>query len=376
MKKTVWIMLIASLAWVLSACNTESGSTDDSHTLEVYTTVYPLQDFAEKIGGEYVTVETVYPPGADEHTYEPSQQDMIKLAEADLFFYIGLGLEGFVNNATNVLQSQDLKMVAAANYLSDEQLAGSAEDHHDEEHAHDEEEHAHDEEEHAHDEEEHAHDEEEHAHDEEEHAHDEEEHAHDDEEHAHDEEEHAHDGHEGHDHGDTDPHVWLDPVFSQSLAESVKDSLIEAMPEQEEYFTANYEELISQLDELDHKFEEVAENAQLNQLFVSHAAYGYWESRYGFEQNAIAGISTSDEPSQRELTKLIEHAKENNVEYVLFEQNVSSNLTEVIQQEIGAEALKLHNLSVLTEENIDNNEDYFSLMEKNIETLRTALKAE
>ncbi|KIL45548.1 metal ABC transporter solute-binding protein, Zn/Mn family [Jeotgalibacillus campisalis] len=367
MKKIAWILLLSSTTWILAACNTESSS-DSNEKLDIYTTVYPLQDFAEKIGGEYVEVETIYPPGADEHTYEPSQQDMIKLAEGDLFFYIGLGLEGFVDSATDVLESQELVMVPTADYLSDEELEGSS--------GHDEEEHAHDEEEHAHDEEEHAHDEEEHAHDEEDHAHDEDEHTHDEEEHAHDEEDHAHEGHEGHDHGDVDPHVWLDPVLSKSLAESIKDSLVKAMPEQEAYFNENYEEIISQLDEIDHSFEELGEDAQLNQLFVSHAAYGHWETRYGFEQNAIAGISTSDEPSQRELTKIIELAKENNIQHILFEQNVSSNLTEVIQQEIGADALQLHNLSVLTEEDIDNDEDYFSLMEKNIETLRTALQAE
>ncbi|TDL34174.1 adhesin [Jeotgalibacillus sp. S-D1] len=371
MKKTVWFMLLASFTWILSACNTDGASSDnEKETLEIYTTVYPLQDFAEKIGGEYVDVKTIYPPGADEHTYEPSQKDMIELAEADLFFYIGLGLEGFVTKATDVLQSQDLVMVPAADHITDEQLEGSSKDSHEgheDELAHDEEEHAADEE--------HAHDEEEHAADEE-HAHDEEEHA-ADEEHAHDEEEHAeHEGHEGHDHGDIDPHVWLDPVLSKSLAESVKDSLIEQMPEQEEYFTKNYDELVKQLDELDQEFQHVAEDAKVNQLFVSHAAYGYWETRYGLEQNAIAGISTSDEPSQRELTKLIERAKENNIQHILFEQNVSSNLTEVIQKELGAEALRLHNLSVLTQEDIDNDEDYFSLMNKNVETLRNAVQAE
>ena len=318
MKKTVYAILLASFVWVLTACNTDNPSVEkDSDSLDIYTTVYPLQDFAEKIGREYVNVETIYPPGADEHTFEPSQQDMIKLAEADLFFYIGLGLEGFVDRAIDVLESQDLVMKAAADSITDGQLEGNLED---------------------------------------------------------PEEEQSDSGHEGHDHGDVDPHVWLDPILSQSLALSIKDSMIEAMPNQEAYFTENYEELVDQLDELDHEFKNLAEAAQVNQLFVSHAAYSYWESRYGFEQLAIAGISTSEEPSQRELTSLIKIAKDNNIKHILFEQNVSSNLTEVIQKEIGADALELHNLSVLTPEDIDNNDDYFSLMKQNIETLKIALQ--
>ncbi len=184
MKKTVYAILLASFVWVLTACNTDNPSVEkDSDSLDIYTTVYPLQDFAEKIGREYVNVETIYPPGADEHTFEPSQQDMIKLAEADLFFYIGLGLEGFVDRAIDVLESQDLVMKAAADSITDGQLEGNLED---------------------------------------------------------PEEEQSDSGHEGHDHGDVDPHVWLDPVLSQALALSIKDSLIKAMPNQEAYLTENY----------------------------------------------------------------------------------------------------------------------------------------
>ncbi|TFD98147.1 metal ABC transporter solute-binding protein, Zn/Mn family [Jeotgalibacillus sp. R-1-5s-1] len=404
MKKKALLLLAATAPWILAACNTSdsSSSENNENTLDVYTTVYPLQYFTEEIGGEYVNVETIYPPGADEHTFEPSQRDMIDLAEGDLFFYIGLGLEGFVDNATDVLQSEDLTMVATADYVSDAELGEGGDGHNHgeeehaegEEHAHDEEEHAEGEdhahgeeehaegEEHAHGEEEHA-EGEEHAHGEEEHAegeehaHGEEEHA-EGEEHAHDEEEHAHEeeGHEGHDHGDTDPHLWLDPVLSQSLAESIKDSLVEKMPEQEAYFNENYEELVAQLDELNHEFEELAAAVTLDQFFVSHAAFGYWESRYGLNQQAIAGLSTTDEPSQRELTEIVESARSQNLEHILVEQNVSSSLTDVIQVEIGAEALPLHNLSTLTEEDIENEETYFTLMERNIESLRTAMKAE
>ncbi|MFB1080336.1 metal ABC transporter solute-binding protein, Zn/Mn family [Jeotgalibacillus sp. JSM ZJ347] len=408
MKKKSLLLLAAVAPWILAGCNTGSDEAENNEdALEVYTTVYPLQYFAEEIGGEHVSVETIYPPGSDEHTFEPSQRDMIDLAEGDVFFYIGLGLEGFVENAKDVLQSEDLFMVAAADAISDAELEAGDHDHaheedehtheedehaheedehaHEEdEHAHEEDEHAHEEDEHAHEEDEHAHKEDEHAHEEDEHAHEEDEHAHEEDEHAHEEDEHAHEedehaaeeGHEGHNHGDTDPHVWLDPVLSKSLAESVKDTLIEEMPDQEAYFTENYESLIERLDELDHQFEELSNDAEINQFFVSHAAYSYWENRYGLEQQAIAGISTTDEPSQRELTELIESATSQNVEYLLIEQNVSSNLTDVIQEEIGAKTLPLHNLSVLTDDDIQNEETYFTLMEKNIESLRTAMKAE
>lgn len=109
-------------------------------------------------------------------------------------------------------------------------------------------------------------------------------------------------------------------------------------------------------------------------FFVSHAAFTYLAEPYGFQQVAVAGLNSQDEPSQKELTEIVELAREKNIEYIVFEQNVSSNLTEVVQKEVGAEAVEMHNLGVLTQENIDNNETYFSLMQRNLEVLETILQ--
>ena len=84
-------------------------------------------------------------------------------------------------------------------------------------------------------------------------------------------------------------------------------------------------------------------------------------------------MNSQSEPSQKELASLVEYAKEQDVKYVLFEQNVSSKLTEVIRKEIGAESLMLHNLGVLTVDDVKNKEDYFSLMNYNIQTLEKVL---
>ena len=70
-------------------------------------------------------MNSIYPAGANEHTFEPTQKDMMALADADLFFYIGLGLEGFVENAKKTLANEHVKMVATVDAVSDEQLEAS-----------------------------------------------------------------------------------------------------------------------------------------------------------------------------------------------------------------------------------------------------------
>lgn len=339
-----FFVLILGIFFVLSGCSDEKPKENSSNKTTVYTTVYPLQYFTERIGGDAIEVETIYPPGSDEHTFEPSQKDMMKLADSDLFIFIGLGLEGFVDKAKETLKNENVKMVAAGENI---EFVHSEENH---DPAHEEEGHS----------------------DEAEH---EEEHA--DEHGAEPEEGHEHEGEseEGHDHshGDIDPHVWLDPLYSKELAESIKDALVEQMPEQKEQFEQNYEELVQELDKLHNDFEQSVQNAKHKEFIVSHAAYGYWEERYGLDQISVSGLNSSSEPTQKELQKIIAEAKEHDLKYVFFEQNVSSRLTEILQKEIGAEPLMLHNLSVLTEENITENQTYFTLMEDNLASLKKAL---
>ena len=138
-------------------------------------------------------------------------------------------------------------------------------------------------------------------------------------------------------------------------------------------FEKNFEQLKVELVELDSKFKEMASNVPSKTFFVSHASFGYLADSYGLEQVAIAGLNSQSEPSQKQLAQIVKEAKDHNIHYVLFEQNVSSKLTDVVRKEIGAESLMLHNLGVLTVDDVKNNEDYFTLMEQNIETLKKAL---
>lgn len=326
------ILVLVSITLLLAACgqtSEEAQSIDtDASKLQIYTTVYPLTYFTERIGGNLIDVQSIYPAGSNEHTFEPTQQEMIQLADADLMFSIGLGLEGFIDKAQKTLKNENVEFVTTADNITDEDLEaalGHQEDTHEEDGVEDQ--------------------------------------------HA---EEAGSD--DGHDHGSTDPHVWMSPVLSEKLAKSIKDSLITADPENAETYESNYTELVVELETLDRSFAALSERVTKDTFFVSHEAFGYLAEPYGFEQMAIAGLNSQDEPSQKKLTEIVDVAKEKKLEYIVFEQNVSSNLTEVIRKEVGAEAIQMHNLGVLTQENIDNEETYFTLMEKNLQVLETILK--
>jgi zinc transport system substrate-binding protein len=334
--------LILVLGSFLSACNTneegeaaEGGTTEGNEesveTLQVYTTLFPLEDFTRKIGGEHIEVTNLIPPGSDAHTFEPTTKTMTEVAESDAFIYNGTGIEGFAEAIIGAVENEDVKVVEAGKGIELIDFEG-------------------------------------HGHEEDEHAHEEENHEEDEDAHAHEEDEHDHE------HGDKDPHVWLDPALSIQLAENIKDALVELKPDAEEDFEANFAALKKDLEELDLEFKEMVDESSKNTFIVSHAAYGYWENRYDLEQVGVSGLSPTNEPSQKQLQEIIEFAEEHEVSHIIFESNVQSNVADVVKNQIGAESLVLNNLESITDEDISNDEDYFSLMRKNIQTLRTALK--
>ncbi|MFC7322855.1 metal ABC transporter solute-binding protein, Zn/Mn family [Halobacillus campisalis] len=357
MNRTKIGLLILIIFLVLGACSeqtSEESSSDNEEKLKINTTVYPLQFFTQQIAGDAAEVNTILPPGTDAHSYEPTTKEMVEMAEADAFIYNGAGLETYAEKIADSIDSEDVKILEAANGID---LEGSG-------HSHDHEKEGHSEEE--------SHDHEEEGHSEEE-SHDHEEEGHSEEDHAHEEDSSGEENHEGHNHGEEDPHVWLDPIRSIEMAENVKNMLVELEPDSKEQFNENFEQLKTELESLDKEFHEQIESKEKKEIIVSHSAYGYWEQAYGIEQIAVSGLSPTNEPSQKDLEEIISKSQEHDLNHVLFEQNITPKVSEVVQNEIGAEALRIHNLSVLTESDIEDEEDYFTLMERNLEVLDEAL---
>lgn len=322
MKKMIPLFLLACTAIILAACGNDTKNKAADDQISVYTTVYPLQYFSEQIGGEHVAVNSIYPPGTNEHTFDPTQKDMMNLADSDLFFYIGLGLEGFVDNAKKTLKNEDVTLVETTKNIDEEKFHVSTATKEEEGHDHD----------------------------------------------------HEHEDEDGHHHGNIDPHVWLSPVISQDLARSIKDALVQKDPTHKEDYEANYKKLVTKLKNLDASYKEMADQAPQKEFYVSHASFGYIAGTYGLKQVSVAGLNSQDEPTQKQLASIVSQAKKDKIQYILFEQNVSSKLATVIQNDIGAQQMTVNNLSVLTKEDIAKERDYFSIMEDNLKTFETVLK--
>ena len=307
MIKKISLTLFILLLFTVSACS-NSDATDETKqdSLTIQTTLYPIQYIIEEIGGKAVSVETIYPPGVDAHTYEPTSKEVTELAKADAFVYLGAGMEGFASKAASALQGQDVELIEIG---TDKALFT-------------------------------------------------------------DSTEHAAD--DGHNHSDLDPHIWLDPLRMNQMADILLAELIKLDPEHKDEFEENLTVFKDNMISLNNDFDSTLKNKANKRILVTHAAYGYWELSYDLEQLPISGLSTSDEPSQKQLAEITRLAKDLDINYVIYGQNDANQTAEIIQKHIGAEKLIIHNLAVLTEDDLKNESDYLSLMKENLSTLDKA----
>ncbi|MCM3496298.1 metal ABC transporter solute-binding protein, Zn/Mn family [Paenibacillus lactis] len=362
----------------MNTTNSKVTDTSTAAKLKIKTSFYPMYEFTRQVAGDLADVENLVPAGVEPHDWEPTPQDMAGIADADVIVYNGAGMESWIDQVLDSVKDRDLKVIEASQGI--EIMEGEGHSHsHDHgaegEHSH-EDEHAHDhgaEGEHSH-EDEHAHDhsvEGEHSH-EDEHAHDhgaEGEHSHEDE-HAHD---HGAEGGHHHDHGGLDPHVWLSPALAIQQVRNIEQGLAEADPQHKDAYKANADAYVSKLEALDQEFKEGLKDSKRKDFITQHAAFGYLAKEYGLTQVPIAGLSPDQEPSASQMAKIIEFAKENNVNTIFFETLVASNVAETIAAEIGATTAVLNPIEGLTEEDISKQLDYIAIMRQNLQALQAAL---
>lgn len=301
------IIISTFLLLTLIGCQT---ATSDNHTRTIYTSIYPIQFITEHIVGDTATVLSVFPPGVDAHSFEPTSKTITNIATSEAFIYLGAGMEGFSDSTAKALQETDTVFIEIGTHESLFLDANDTHDHHPE--------------------------------------------------------------HDHHHHGDFDPHIWFDPLRLIDVAEIITEQLSTQTPDNKDLYTKNFELLKKELIELDQAYTNTLKQKTNKEIVVTHAAYGYWEDRYDIKQIPISGLSASHEPAQKELIDIVKTAQDRHIEYVLFEQNASHRVAEIIQHYINADVLYIHNLEVLTEQDIKNGENYFTLMRKNLQTLDQA----
>ena len=347
MKKRLSILaLMMTMIFTFAAC-AKAEVKDTEGKVQVGVTIYPLQYFAERIGGDKVNVFSIIPEGSDAHTFDPKPKDLANLNDTDVFVYNGLGMEEWIDSILTVVEGSESKIVEASYGI---EALPTTEEHDHSDHEEDDVDHDHEGE----TAEEHA------AHDHE--GETAEEHA------AHDHEEEHTEDHEDHNHGEFDPHVWLSLDLAVIQAENIKNALIDVDSQNASYYEANFEELKKDLISLKNEFTEKMSSLKNKEFVTGHAAFGYLTHDFGLNQSSIADVFGEGELTAKHLEELINFAKEHNVKVIFNESTSSSKESETLAKEIGATVEKIYSL-----ETKEDDLNYLDGMRYNLEKIYESL---
>lgn len=173
-----------------------------------------------------------------------------------------------------------------------------------------------------------------------------------------------------------DPHIWLDPILAKTIVQHIRNAMVDADPSSASIYAANADALLQKLDALDAAYRNGLSRCGQKNMVTAHAAFGYLTRRYGLTHIGIAGLDPDAEPSARELGKIVQLVKTNDILYIFFERMISPKFADTIANETGAKTLVLNPIEGLTPAEVAAGNNYFSVMEANLKNIRLALSCQ
>jgi zinc transport system substrate-binding protein len=245
------------------------GSAPARAEVDLLTSIKPLQLIAAAIQDGVGEPQVLLPAGASAHHYALRPSDVRHIRSADLFYWVGPDMEGFLEP---VLKDRKGPSVAV------QSLPGLTLRHFGDEHAESHQGHA-------------EHDD--HAH-ESHHEHE----GHDEHAAAHDEHDHAHRP------GSLDAHLWLLPANALVIATRMVGELAAIDPANALRYQANLEAFKQRLGELDRRLQTRLSNTRSKPFFVFHEAYDYFEAAYGLEHAGVFSAGGEAQPGARHVAEM------------------------------------------------------------------------
>lgn len=265
----LWLALLVAGAGVAAPV--------EAAAIPVVVTIHPLNSIVKAVGGPLVRVETLLPPGASPHTFEPRPAHVRAVAEARLVVAVGAGLDDWVlalarsaKNARILLASEPV--IAAG--------MGRPFDEHDDAHGH-----------------------------------------------SHGEID---------PHVWLDP-----MVVKEAIAPAIAEALIQALPEHRRTIESQLQRFQQELDQLDAWIRERLASVGTGAFISYHAAWGYFADRYGLEHAASVAGFPGQEPSARWIAQVVQLARERGIKVVFAEPQLSPKAAETIAREIQGQVLLL-----------------------------------
>lgn len=332
-----------SSAAASSTASTKSeAKTDDANKkFSVVCTIFPEYDWIRQlVGDKKDNYEITYllDKGVDLHSYQPTAEDIAKIANCDLFVYVGGESDGWVNDALKESKNDKMQVVnlletLGKNVKPEEVVEGmQEEDEHDHDHDHDDKDH-------------------------------------DDKDHDHDHEEET----------EYDEHVWLSLRNATALVNTLAEKLQTIDPENKDYYATTAADYTAKLGDLDSRYLATIKKAKVKTvLFGDRFPFRYLVDDYGLKYYAaFVGCSAETEASFETVAFLAKKTDDLKLKNVLVIENSDQKIAKKIVEttkDKNQNIVVLNSMQSITNEDIANGATYLSIMESNLKALASALK--
>jgi zinc transport system substrate-binding protein len=290
--------------------------------------IFPMADIVQQVGGEHWEVTTLIPPGASAHTYEPTPEQVRRLAQARVFFQIGLGLEFWLEKLLHATMNAELVRVDLSQAVetlptpSPEPPSPSRKGTgHGQEQLH----------------------------------------------RTPAEGKHDH----GHTHQGADVHYWLDPVRMQQVVTHVEQTFAALDPEHARLYAERAQRVRTELEELHTEILQHTQGLQNRRFIALHSAWTYFAPRYNLWQAAVIEPFPGREPSPRYLADLARFMRREKVDAIVIEPQLTATAAQALARETGA---RVGMLDPYGGPGVSGRESYRDLMRYNVAALAKLLQ--
>lgn len=278
------------VVFLQSGCG--EASSFEGGKLIVAVSILPQKYFVEKITGDSIDIVVVVPPGANPATYEPSPSDMRNMSRVDVWFTIGVPFESpWLPRFTGT--NTDLRVISTIENIERLPIDRYGITGHETSPAH-----------------------------------------------------------HGHGHGSPDPHVWLSPELVRSQTAVIATELSQLDSSGADGYMANLNSFGVEIDSLQKRINSLIDSSSSSSFIVFHPAWGYFADEFGLIQIPIE--TAGSEPSPREMSLLIDYARENDIRAVFVSPQFSTSSAEAIAAEIGVEVSYIDPLAENWSSNLRN----------------------
>ena len=312
---TLLIIMVCALLFAFSACD---AKRDDR--LQIVVTIFPEYDWVMNVLGEnadWANVTLLLDSGADLHSYQPSVADMVAVAEADLFLYVGGESDDWVPDALKNKRNKTLRAMNLLSLLGEKAKAEEIVD------------------------------------------------GMEQEEECEDEEAY-------------DEHVWLSLKNAAYYVGLIRDELSSLDPDHAEVYEANAAAYLQKLRALDLRYEEAVEGASQNTLlFGDRFPFRYLVDDYDLNYYAaFVGCSASTKASFETIAFLAGKVDEYELKVIFKLESSDGSIAESIKnasQRKNQQILVLDSLQSATKKEYAAGRPYLAVMESNLTNLQQAL---